>query len=176
METNRVSLTSLCARTAVVHTVTYFIMGVLASSLLDYRAVFASPTMVCWMRQFGDPMINAGVLFQPLRGILFGLAFYPFREVIFEKKHGWLFLSWLLVAIGILGTFGPAPGSLEGMIFTRIPAQYMGWLEVVPQAVLLSGALVYWVKHPEKKWLTWVLLVLLFLAVAGSVSALLVQK
>ncbi|PYV55077.1 MAG: hypothetical protein DMG96_23315 [Acidobacteria bacterium] len=61
------------------------------------------------------------------------------------------------MALAILGTFGPAPGSLEGMIFTRIPGQYRGYMEVVPQAFLFSAIVYYWVNKPEKKWLNWTL-------------------
>jgi uncharacterized membrane protein len=63
------------------------------------------------------------------------------------------------VALGILSTFGPAPGSVEGMLYTVIPIsqQMTGWLEVVPQALLLSVILFYWVNHPEKRWLNWVM-------------------
>ncbi|MDH4208715.1 MAG: hypothetical protein OEV76_07560, partial [Anaerolineae bacterium] len=61
--------------------------------------------------------------------------------------------------LGILSTFGPAPGSVEGMLYTVIPIsqQLTAWLEVVPQALLLSLILFYWVNHPEKRWLTWLL-------------------
>jgi hypothetical protein len=64
-----------------------------------------------------------------------------------------------LVAFGILSTFGPPPGSVEGLIYTVIPlpVQLSGWLEVVPQALLLSAILYYWVNHPEKRWPSWVL-------------------
>jgi len=90
---------------------------------------------------------------------VFALAFYPLREVLFGRKRGWLVMWWLLVALGILGTFGPAPASIEGMIYTTAPplGQMMGWIEVLPQALLLSVILWYWVNHPEKKWLNWTL-------------------
>jgi hypothetical protein len=67
-------------------------------------------------------------------------------------------LWWTLVALGILSTFGPAPASIEGVIYTRLP--FPGWrdyIEIVPQACLLAAILFYWVNHPEKKWLNWVL-------------------
>ena len=153
-------LGSLCAKMAVAHTITYMLMGIIAMTLLDYRQAFLSPTMICWVRNLDDPLVKAGVLFQPLRGVLFALAFYPVRGVIFGKKHGWMVMWWLLVALGILGTFGPAPGSFEGMIFTRIPRQYLGYMEVVPQALLMSAIVGYWVKNAEKKWLNWTLGVL----------------
>src|SRR5438128_830774 len=115
------TLPGLCGRAAVVHTITYMFMGIIASAVLDYKTDFARPEMACWMRQFDDPILRAGVLFQPIRGALFGFAFYPLREFVFGKKNGWLTIWWLLVALAILGTFGPAPGSLERMIFTRVP-------------------------------------------------------
>jgi len=162
------SFPSLALKTIVVHTITYFAMGLLAATFLGYAERFARPGMVCWMRQTNDPLVMAGPLFAPIRGLLFALAFYPLREVLF-KKNGWLIMWWLLVALGILSTFGPAPGSVEGMVYTVIPLldQLTGWLEVVPQAFLLAVVLYYWVNHPKNRWLTWVMgaifvLVLLF--------------
>jgi hypothetical protein len=166
----------LFARTAVAHTVTYFFMGGLAATALHYKEAFARPEMACWMRQLNDPWVMAGPLFQPLRGLVFALAFYPLREVLFGRKHGWLVMWWLLVALGILGTFGPAPGSIEGMIYTTAPAlgQMMGWIEVVPQALLLSVILCFWVNHPGKKWLSWTLggifVVMMILPVLGLLT------
>ncbi len=149
----------LAGRTIVAHTITYFFMGVLAASFLNYAAAFARPEMACWMRQVSDPWVMAGPLFQPIRGIVFALVFYPLRSVVFAKKNGWLLMWWILVALGILSTFGPAPGSLEGLLYTRLPiaGQLKGWLEVVPQALLLSALLCYWVNRPAKKWLDWAL-------------------
>src|ERR1035438_2053651 len=49
------------------------------------------------------------------------------------------------------------PGSLEGFIYTTVPLglQTRGYLEIVPQALLLSALLFYWVRHPGKAWLNW---------------------
>ena len=159
MNNTQPGFAGLAVRTIVVHTITYFLMGLLASTLLGYAEYFAAPWMACWMRQTDDPLVMAGPLFQPIRGLIFALAFYPLRGVLFDKKRGWLVMWWLLVALGILSTFGPAPGSVEGMLYTVIPIsqQLTAWLEVVPQALLLSLILFYWVNHPEKRWLTWLL-------------------
>lgn len=167
MNNNQIGFAGLAVKTAVAHTVTYFIMGILAATFLDYAERFARPEMACWMRQLDDPLIMAGPLFQPFRGLIFALAFYPLREIFFAKKNGWLIMWWTLVGLGILSTFGPPPGSIEGMIYTRIPItdQLIGWLEVVPQALLLSVILFYWVNHPEKKWLNWLLGIIFFLMV-----------
>jgi uncharacterized membrane protein len=63
------------------------------------------------------------------------------------------------------------------MIYTVIPIsdQLTGWLEVVPQALLLSVMLFYWVKHPEKKWLNWVLGVVFFLLLLMPAAGLLTR-
>jgi len=173
MNDDRPSLLGLSVKTIVVHTVTYTLMGLLASTLMNYEEKYALPWMVCWIRQFGDPLLTAGPLFQPIRGIIFALAFYPLRKVLFGKRNGWLVMWWLLVALGILSTFGPPPGSIEGMIYTVIPiaSQLSGYLEIVPQALLLSVGLCYWVNHPEKKWLNWVMgtafVILIILPVLG---------
>lgn len=177
MDTNdSIRLGGLAVKTVVVHTVTYFLMGALAYTFLDYEKVFASPEMACWMRPVSDPLVMAGPLFQPIRGLIFAFAFYPFREVLFAKPKGWLNLWWLLVALGILSTFGPAPGSIEGMIYTilPIPGQMRGWLEVVPQALFLSLILFYWIRNPKKRWLNWTLGIIFIIMMLMSVAGLLV--
>jgi hypothetical protein len=153
------SFSTLATKTIAAHTVTYFLMGVLAYYGLDYAERFTRPEMACWMRQTDDPIVMAGPLFQPIRGFIFALAFYPLREIFFGQKKGWLIMWWTLVALGILSTFGPPPGSIEGVLYTLIPIsdQLTGWLEVVPQALLLSVVLCYWVDHPERQLLNWVM-------------------
>lgn len=114
------------------------------------------------MRPTSDPWVAAGPLFQPLRGVLFALAFYPLREILFGRKNGWL-IAWLvLVTIGIFSTFSAAPGSMEGLIYTTIPVSEqinLGLVEVITQAGLFAFLLYDWVNHPEKRWLTVVLIV-----------------
>jgi hypothetical protein len=157
MGNNNVTFKGLAAKTIVVHTITYFIMGLAASLLLNYKENFASPEFASWMRPVNDPLVMAGPLFQPIRGLIFASVFYPLREILFNKKYGWLIILWMLVGLGILSTFGPPPGSVEGFIYTRISIskQIAGWIEVIPQAFLLSVLVFYWMNHPEKKWLNW---------------------
>ena len=112
------------------------LMGVLAASLLDYEEVFRRPNMACWMRPVSDPVVMFGPLLQPLRGVVFALVLFPVREVIFGRRRGWLVLWGLLVGLGVVNTFGPAPGSVEAMLYTVIPVpdQLRGYLEVGPQS------------------------------------------
>jgi hypothetical protein len=175
MPEKEIKLFGLTIKAIVVHTVTYMIVGLFAFLFLNYSEGFASPELACWMRQTNDPMVTAGPLFQPVRGAIFGLAFFPIRDVLFRKKYGWLITWWLLVALGILSTFGPAPGSVEGLVYTILPVSYTTYLEIGVQSFLLSFLLFVWVTNPEKKWLSWVLGILfgitLFLSTMGVITS-----
>jgi hypothetical protein len=168
----------LTLRTVVVHTVTYFVVGLLAFALFRYAQRFAEPPLSAYMRQTNDPWVMAGPLFQPLRGLLFASVFYFLREQLFGHRHGWLLMWWLLVALGIFSTFGPAPGSVEGMIYTRLSWRdhVFGLPEGVVQALLLSVLLFYWMRHPEKRWLSWLLGVLFVLVMLLPVLGLVTQQ
>jgi hypothetical protein len=176
MENPQPRFLPLAAKTVVCHTLTYMFMGVLAKKFLNYGTEFARTNS--GMRLITDPWVMAGQLFQPLRGLVFASVFYLLRGCLFGKKNGWFLMAWMLIALGILSTFGPVAGSLEGMVYTTAPirSQITGWLEIVPQAVLLSALLCYWVNHPEKKWLNWVLGILFFIAMSLPVLGLLLRK
>jgi hypothetical protein len=167
----KITFLGLTVKTIVVHTVTYFIMGLLALTFLEYRTAFADPINRDYMRQVSDPIVALGPSLQFIRGILFAAAFYPLREILFGKKNGWLVTWLLLVSLGILSTFGAAPGSVEGLLYTNMPVrlQISGWAEVMMQALLLATILYYWVNHPEKKWLSWVLGIIYVVAVLCSI-------
>ena len=155
LEERRLSLASLTLKTVIVHTITYFVAGFLAYTLGGYEKTFSEPPLSYLMRPTSDPWVMAGPLFQPVRGVVFALAFHPLRNALFARRRGWLTLWWLLLALGVLSTFGPAPGSVEGLIYTVIPplAQILGLWEVLLQALLFSVVLFYWVNHPGKRWL-----------------------
>jgi hypothetical protein len=176
MENVRPSFVTLAAKTMVCHTITYVICGILAAHFLDYGALFARTDS--GMRLITDPWVMAGPLFQPLRGLVFASVFYCFRERLFGKKNGWVVMAWMLIGVGILSTFAAASGSIEGMIYTTLPPTYQvrGWLEVVPQALLFSGLLCFWVKRPDQKWFNWTLGGSFFVVMALPVLGLLARR
>jgi hypothetical protein len=172
MKENQITLLGLTLKAIVAHTFTYFLVGLVASVVFNYSADFARPELQAYMRQIGDPIIALGPALQPIRGILFALALYPLREILFQRKNGWLIMWWLLVALGILSTFGPSPSSVEGAIYTTLPIldQFFsgGMLEILTQSFLFSALLYYWVNHPEKRWLHWLLGILFGLVLLMS--------
>ena len=155
MSEHRPTFISLSLLTIVVHSVTYFVCDLLAFFILDYESNFADPEVQLLMRLTDEPIVMADPLFQPFRGLLFAVAFYPLRSVLFSQKRGWLVMWTLLVTVGILSTFGPSPCSVEGMVYTvfPIPLQLFGMIEVLAQSLLLSAILCYWVNHSETRWI-----------------------
>jgi hypothetical protein len=147
----------LAAKTVACHSITYMIMGALAYHFLHYADFINNPCS--GMRPITSLWMILGVPLQVFRGVLFASVFYFFREQLFRRKNGWLLMAWLLIGVGILGTFAAPAGSLEGFIYTTTPfwMQVRGYLEIVTQALLLSALLCYWVNHSGKKWLNWTL-------------------
>jgi hypothetical protein len=166
----------LATKTAVCHALTYFCVGALAYHFLHYADILNDPHS--GMRPTTDPLLLFGPALQVVRGVLFASVFYPFRQVLFERKNGWLLMAWMLIGLGILGTFAAPPGSLEGYIFTTVPVlkQMRSYLEIVTQAVLLSVLLCYWVRHPGKKWLSWTLSVVFAVCVTLPLLGFLAPK
>jgi hypothetical protein len=177
MKSTKASLTGLILKSAVLHTVTYFLAGLIAANVFNYEGLFAIPSMAGFMRPYEDVWVLLGPLFQPLRGMLFALALYPLWGNLFNRKYGWLVIWWLLVAIGIFSTYGPTPGSIEGLLYTRVPlaAHLRGLPEVLVQSFVYSLVLFYWINHPEKRWLTWVLVILFFILMTFPILGLLVR-
>jgi hypothetical protein len=175
MDRPQPSFSTLAVKTIVTHSVTYMILGLLASTLLDYGHLFADSSLNLLMRPVSDPLVMAGPLFQPVRGFLFGIVFYLLREPFFEKKNGWLLMWTVLVIVGILNTFGPTPGSVEGIIYTILPlwVHLRGLPEVLLQSLCLSLVLFYWVNHPGKRWLNWAMGIAFFINITLPVLGLL---
>lgn len=160
---------TFAARVIVAHTVTYTIAGLLASTLFDYRSWWASEFMSQY-RPFDSSWIAAGPALQVLRGLVFAVVLFPFRAVFLERPRGWLTLAALLIGLGIVSTYAAAPGSIEGLLYTRLPLAYhaFGLPEVLAQATAFSAVLVNWYRHPHRAWAI-VLGVLMALAVTASV-------
>ena len=175
---NKYLFSSVVYRTTVIHTVTYFVIGVLSFLLFDYRLKYADPAVAATLRQTNDPLVTAGPLLQILRGFLFGIAFYTLKDWLFPKQRGWLTLWLVLLIVGILSPFSAAPGSIEGVIYSSLPLWFhlMSLPELVIQSFLLAFLTQYWVNHPEKRWLNTLMTIpfvaIVSLALLGVLSAL----
>ncbi len=133
-------------KVVLVHTVTYFVFGLVMSNLFDYGKLFQQEIIRDFMRPIDSPLVFLGPLVQPIRGLLFALGLWPIRRTIMGSKRGWLILWGIFVMFGILGTPAAAPSSLEGLIYSKLPPWYhlIGLPEILLQTLTFSLILVWW--------------------------------
>lgn len=131
-----------------VHCVTYIAMGMIMSNILDYRELFQREVIRDYMLPL-DAHTPFAILFQPVRGLLFAIALWPLRELLLQKKHGWLILWGIFLVFGIFSTTAAAPGSIEGVLYSKIPAWYhlIGLPEITLQTLFFSLLLIWWDKR-----------------------------
>ncbi len=139
-------------RVIIVHTLTYFIFGIIMSNVFNYGEIFKLPVIRDYMISMDEHNIVLGPFLQPIRGLVFAIGLWPIRNLLIEKKRGWLILWGLIVTIGILSTPAAAPSSLEGIVYSKIPLWYhlMGLPEITLQTLLFSIWLVWWERQTEK--------------------------
>jgi hypothetical protein len=136
-------------KVVLVHTVTYFVFGLIMSSLLDYGKLYQQEIIRDFMRPIDSSAVFLGPLMQPVRGVLFALGLWPIRRIIVERARGWLILWSLFVVFGILSTPAAAPSSVEGLIYSKLPFWYhlIGLPEIMLQTLAFSLILVWWEKR-----------------------------
>lgn len=139
-------------RVIIAHTVSYFIFGLLMSNVFDYGEIFRREIIRDYMLPIDEHNVLIGPFLQPVRGLIFAIGLWPIRGFLIEKKRGWLILWGLLVTIGILSTPAASPGSIEGMLYSRLPMWYhlIGYPEITLQTLFFSIWLVWWERQAEK--------------------------
>ena len=130
----------------VAHMATYFILGIIMSNVFNYAEIFQREIIRDYMIPMDEHNIVLGPFLQPVRGIIFAIGLWPLRSFLIEKKRGWLTLWGLLVTIGILSTPAASPGSIEGMLYSKLPMWYhlIGYPEIILQTLVFSIWLVWW--------------------------------
>ena len=131
------------------HTIAYFIAGILAFFVMNYREAFASSPI---MRSVDAPIVALGPFLQIFRGIIIALILLPLRKAFFEEKHGLLKLGLVVAGFSLISTIGPPPCSFEGFIYTKIPfAMHMyGYPEAILYLALFIGLLSISKKYGDK--------------------------
>ncbi|TJX12848.1 hypothetical protein E9840_11755 [Tissierella creatinini] len=139
-------------RVIVIHFLTYYFFGMLASRVLHYETILSLPVIRDYMLGYGDASVVWGPLIQPARGLILGCVLLPFRNFLAEKKYGWIYLWLVFVGIGILSPPAAAPCSIEGMIYTRLPFWYhlIGLPEILLQTLVFSILVHLYMRYPAK--------------------------
>ncbi|MEE9402463.1 MAG: hypothetical protein V3V47_04610 [Desulfobacteria bacterium] len=171
------SLAAFCGRVTLVHFLSYSLVGALffflRLNMMVYYESNPDPAMQGYQEIFratDSVLVAAGPLFQILRGLLFGLVLYPFRETLITRKWGWAYLWALFLVLALFSTIGPAPGSIEGLIYTHVPLSHhllTPW-EGALQTLVFSLLLIRWEKSTSKR-LTQILVLVSIMLLAGIV-------
>ena len=133
-------------RVIIAHTLTYFVFGIVMSNIFNYAEVFKQAVIRDYMLPVDEHNVLIGPFMQPIRGLIFAIGLWPIRSFLMEKKRGWLTLWGLLVTIGILSTPAASPGSIEGMLYSKLPMWYhwIGYPEIMLQTLAFSVWLIWW--------------------------------
>jgi len=135
------------------HTIAYFIAGIFAVSVMNYKDLYATEIISSFMHQVDAPIVALGPVLQIFRGILISLILLPLRNVFLDEKFGLWKLGLIVFGFSYLSTIGPGIGSFEGYIYTKIPFLYQlaGLPETILYVALFIGILFLSKKYADKK-------------------------
>ena len=123
------------------HIITYTVVTLIAMPLtFDYAD---SVVELMGFKPLDEISIGAVFIGQIFRGLLLGIVIWWIKDSIIGKKLAWLKLWAILVILGIFNTYGPAHGSIQGLIYLApiedIPVSAsLGILETMAQPLLFS--------------------------------------
>jgi len=142
MNKNKKGAISFFVKVIITHVITYMVVGAIASQLLNYEDIVMD---FFGFKPMDEIKFSTILLGQILRGFLLGMVIWWIKDSIINKKLAWLKLFVILVILGIFNTYGPAHGSIEGLIyldtsrFENIPfSMSFSILEVLIQPLLFS--------------------------------------
>ena len=146
--------TKFIAKVTIAHFITYMVCGMVFYKIFKYQNHIEN----IGFRKI-DEISGRQLMFgQITRGILFGIVLWWIKDSFIGKKLGWLKLWVLLVIVGIIGVYAPAPASIEGAIYLdpgeeRQPLIFeLGSLgEVMLQPLLFSLIVTYQRKNKVVK-------------------------
>jgi len=160
------------------HTIAYFIAGIFAVLVINYRDLYATDVISSFMHPVDSPIVSLGPVLQIFRGIILALILFPLRKVFFEEKHGLIKLGIIIIGLSLLSTIGPTMGSFEGYIYTKVPYMYqiLGYPEAVIYVLLFIGILYISKRHEHKKITTVLPIVFMVLIVIFGIMGFLSAK
>ncbi len=133
------------------HVFTYFACGLIFSQIINYDDKYLQLLGFRPMDELNGSMLILG---QVVRGVLLGFVVWWIKDSIIGKKLAWLKLWAILVILGIISTYGPVPGSIEGFIYLApvdVPVNIgLSILEVLTQPLLFSIMVTYQRKKKVK--------------------------
>jgi hypothetical protein len=156
------------------HTISYFLAGVIAMALFDYKEWWSSEYMSAFYRDIDSPiMALGGGIFQVFRGLIVALILLPLRKTFFEEKYGLLKLALIIFGFSIVSTYGAVITSIEGLIYLKVPFVYH--IRGIPEGIIwlsfFIGILFISIKYSHKKIVTILSIVIVSLIVLMTTMA-----
>jgi len=160
------------------HTIAYFIAGIFAVLVINYRDLYATDVISSFMHPVDSPIVALGPFLQIFRGILLALILLPLRKTFFEEKHGLIELGIVIFGLSLLSTIGPTMGSFDGYIYSKVPYIYqiLGYPEAIVYVLLFIGILAVSKKYEHKKIITVLSIVITVLISLMSIMGFLSAK
>ncbi|HWP79023.1 MAG TPA: hypothetical protein VN446_00120 [Candidatus Acidoferrum sp.] len=134
--------------------VAYFIAGITAQTYYTYFDLWEHDTFAAIMRPLDSPLIALAPALQAVNAFFTATLLYPLRSLILDRKKGWRTLFLLIAGFSIFVPQAPAPGSFEGLIYTKTTLfeTLIGLPETFIFSFLFSFGLCEWYKNPKKRW------------------------
>jgi len=160
------------------HIIAYFIAGIFAVLVINYRDLYATEIISSFMHPVDSPIVALGPALQIFRGILIALILLPLRKTFFDEKRGLIKLGIIIIGLSLLSTIGPTMGSFDGYIYSRVPYKYqiLGYPEAIVYVFLFIGILAVSKKYEHKKIVTILSIVITVLISLMSIMGFLSAK
>ena len=105
--------TKFIAKVTIAHLTTYMICGMVFYKVFKYKDHIDN----IGFKSIDDISGRQLIIGQITRGFLFGIVLWWIKDSFIGKKLGWLKLWAILIIVGIIGVYAPAPASIEGAIY-----------------------------------------------------------
>ncbi|MFP4198885.1 MAG: hypothetical protein ACLFSO_04725 [Halanaerobium sp.] len=141
-------------RFILVHVITYIFIGVVFMNFQNYARAFITMEGFSNFRALDSTIVRLAPLIQIIRGAFFAFILYPFYNTIIKSDYAWVKLFFLIWGFSLLGSVAPIPGSIEGMIYTKmsLAEHLIGIPEVTIQIFVFSWFFVKWENRTERDY------------------------
>ncbi len=135
-------------KVALLHTVSYFICGLIFSKLFNYEILFKLQNVQYFMRDAYGISSLFGPFVQIIRGAVIGCVFLMLKDNLLKRKNAWLYVWLLFVGLGIICTPAASPASIEGLVYSQLPLEFH--LKILPELLVQTLLFSLWITSDFK--------------------------
>jgi len=141
-------------RFILVHVITYIFIGIVFKNFQNYLGAFISTEKFSNFRSLDSTIVKLAPIFQIFRGAFFSFILYPFYNKIIKSDYAWVKMFFLIWGFSLIGSTAPIPGSIEGMIYTKmsLAEHLIGIPKVTVQIFVFSWFFVKWENRTERDY------------------------